>query len=106
MTVASGDEVAVEVVREAVAVREAVGIVRETVAVRGARLVQGILGTGNFLALRVIRRIRGPGLTGRACRITGSPGHGVTGARWPWRSPGRARPRHAIHVSERNRCNA
>ena len=105
MTVASGDEAVAGVVQEAVVVREAIGIVREAV-VRGARLVQGIPGTGNFLALRVIRRIHGPGLAGRAGRITGSPGHGVTGARWPWRSPGRARPRHAIHVSERNRCNA
>ena len=93
MTVTSGDEVAV-------------GVVREAVVVQGARLVQGILRVGNVLNLRSIRRIHGPRMTGRAYRMTGSPGRGVTGAVWPWRSPGRARPRHAIHASERNRCNA
>jgi hypothetical protein len=133
MTVTSGDEVAVGVVREivvgeSVVVAEAVVgesvVVPEAVVVRGARLVQAILSVGNFLNLR---RIQGPWLTGctdwltgsvgwltgsvgwltgSAGRLTGSPGPGVTGARWPWRSPGRARPRHAIHASERNRCNA
>jgi hypothetical protein len=95
MTVTSGVDVTVGVVRETVVV--------ESVVVRAARLVQDILRAGNVLNLRRIRRLR---LTGRAYRMTGSAGRGVTGAVWPWRSPGRARPRHAIHASERNRCNA
>ena len=103
-------------------------VVWDTAVVRGTHLIQGILSIRNFLNLRRIRgpeptartwlTVRGPRPTGRdglaaraeltvrAGRMTGSPGRRVTGARWPWRSPGRARPRHPIHASERNRCNA
>lgn len=82
MTVTGGDDV---------------GIVRDGFVVRV------ILRVAIFLDIRRVPRLR---LIGSAVRIAGSPGRGVTGACGPWRSPGRARPRHPIHVSERNRCNA
>jgi hypothetical protein len=63
---------------------------------------QGPRGSCRLRRIQRLRRIRDRG----AGLLIGSGGDRVTGAAWPWRSPGRARPRHAIHGSERNRCNA